>query len=414
MKTFRAGRLVTRNWKADQGAYGGRKVRQSFAYQAFVPETIADRDFVLRADVAAVVSQAEAAVQELNHYPPAFGSFEALARNLLRAESIASSRIEGLELSHRRLAKAAYASTKALDVTAESVLGNMRAMEAAVKLGSSTRHLKEKDVVELHRVLMSATRDAHIAGVVRTTQNWIGGGATNPRNAEFVPPPPEVVRPLLDDLAEFLNREDLSAVVQAAIAHAQFETIHPFADGNGRVGRCLIHVVFGRRGVAPRYVPPISLILATDARAYVGGLTAYRTASLDEWIGLFAAATRTAATQARALADRVGQLQERWRVQSKKPRASSAADRLITVLPAYPIVDLKLARELLKVSGPAAWGALQRLENAGVLHQITIGRRNRAYEAVGLFELVDRFEHELATPPGQARPVRRAPHVSRG
>jgi Fic family protein len=414
MKTFKAGRLVSRTWKADMSAYGGRKARQSFGYEAFVPETIADQDFVLRADVAAAVSQAEAAVQELNHYPPAFGSFEALARSLLRAESIASSRIEGLELSHRRLAKAAYASTGALDVTAESVLGNMRAMEAAVKLGTSTKQLKARDVVDLHRVLMSATRDAHIAGIVRTKQNWIGGGATSPRNADFVPPPPEFVDALLGDLAEFLNREDLSAVVQAAIAHAQFETIHPFADGNGRVGRCLIHVVFGRRGIAPRYVPPVSLILATDARSYIGGLTDYRTGSLDEWIGLFAAATRTATTQARTLADRVAALQERWRVKAKAPRASSAADRIIALLPAYPIVGQNLARELLRVSDPAAWGALQRLEGAGVLHQITVGRRNRAYEAVGLFEVVDRFERELATPPGRARPVRRAPHVSRG
>lgn len=414
MKPFKAGRLVSRSWKADMGAYGGRKARQSFSYEAFVPETIAGRDFVLGADVAAVVSQAEAAVQELNHYPPVFGSFEALAHSLLRAESLASSRIEGLELSHRRLAKAAYASAGALDVTAESVLGNMRAMEAAVKVGASAKQLKAKDVVELHRVLLSATRDAHIAGIVRTKQNWIGGGATNPRGADFVPPPPEFVEGLLDDLAEFLNRDDLSAVVQAAIAHAQFETIHPFADGNGRVGRCLIHIVFGRRGIAPRYVPPVSLILATEARSYVAGLTDYRTGSLDEWIGLFAAATRTAATQARTLADRVAELQERWRVQAEHPRASSAADRLIALLPAYPIVSQKLARALLGVSDPAAWGALQRLEKAGVLRQITVGRRNRAYEAQGLFDVVDRFESELATPPGQARPVRRAPHVSRG
>ena len=414
MKTLPSRRFVTRAWKADLGAYGGRKARESFSYQAFVPETIADRDFVLKAEVAAVVSEAESAVQELNHYPPTFGSFEALARNLLRAESIASSRIEGLELSHRRLAKAAYASTKAMDVTAESVLGNMRAMEAAVKLGSGAKRLAAKDVVELHHVLMSATRDAHIAGVVRTKQNWIGGGATSPRNADFIPPPPELVSALLGDLAEFLNRDDLSAVVQAAIAHAQFETIHPFVDGNGRVGRCLIHVVFGRRGIAPRYVPPVSLILATEAGTYVNGLTDYRRGSLDEWTGLFAAATRTAATQARTLADRVADLQQRWRVQANEPRASSAADKLISLLPAYPIVDLSLARRVLKVSDPAAWGALQRLEGAGVLHQITLGRRNRAYEAVGLFEVVDRFERELATPPGQKRPVRRAPHVSRG
>jgi Fic family protein len=413
MKTFKAGHPVKRTWKADMGAYGGRKARQGFSYEAFVPETIADQDFVLRADVAAAISQAESAVQQLNQYPPAFGSFEALARSLLRAESIASSRIEGLELSHRRLAKAAYASTKALDATAESVLGNMRAMEAAVKLGAETRKLGSEDVIALHRVLMAATRDAHIAGVVRTTQNWIGRAGDSPRNADFVPPPPEFVAALLVDLAEFLNREDLSAAVQAAIAHAQFETIHPFADGNGRVGRCLIHVVFRRRGIAPRYLPPVSLVLATDARAYVGGLTAYRNGLLDEWTGTFAAATRMAAVQAQSFADRVAGLQERWRAQAARPRASSAADKLIALLPAYPIVDLSLARELLRVSDPAAWGALRRLEGAGVLHQITVGRRNRAYEAVGLFDVVNRFERELATPAGETEPARPVPRAAR-
>ena len=409
MSTFKAGRLVKRTCKADMGAYGGRKVRESFEYQAFVPEPIADQDFVLKADVAAVVSQAESAVQELNHYPPAFGSFEALARRLLRAESIASSRIEGLELSHRRLARAEFAPTKALDVTAESVLGNIRAMDAAVKLGSQARSLRSEDVVALHRELMSATRDARIAGVVRTTQNWIGGVGNSPRSADFVPPPPEFVDALLVDLAAFLNREDLSPVVQAAIAHAQFETIHPFADGNGRVGRCLIHVVMRRRGIAPRYVPPVSLVLATDARAYVRGLTDYREGMLDEWTGVFAAATRTAATQARSFADRVAGLQQRWRERATRPRASSAAERLIAVLPAYPIVDLSLTRNVLDVSAPAAWGALQRLEGAGVLRQITVGRRNRAYEAVGLFDVVDRFERELATPPGTTKPARPTP-----
>lgn len=412
MKAFKAGHLVRRSWRADLGAYGGRKARQAFSYEAFVPETIADQDFVIRADVAAAASQGESAVEQLNSYPPAFGSFEALARSLLRAESIASSRIEGLEMSHRRLAKAAYASTKALDATAESVLGNMRAMEAAVTLGSQIKELRSDDIVALHHVLMSATRDAHIAGIVRTTQNWIGRAGDSPRDADFIPPPPEFVPPLLVDLSAFLNREDLSPVVQAAIAHAQFETIHPFADGNGRVGRCLIHVVFRRRGIAPRYVPPVSLILATDARAYVRGLTDYRRALLDDWTGMFAAATRTAALQAQSLADRVANLQERWRTQAERPRASSAADKLIALLPAYPIVDLKLTRALLDVSTPAAWGALQRLEAAGVLHQTTVGRRNRAYEAVGLFELVDRFERELATPQGETKPMRPAPRVT--
>jgi len=101
--------------------------------------------------------------------------------------------------------------------------------------------------------------------VIRSEQNWIGGAASSPRDAEFVPPPPELVPDLLDDLCAFCNREDVPASVQAGIAHAQFETIHPFADGNGRVGRALIHVVLRRRALAPRYVPPVSLVLAADA-----------------------------------------------------------------------------------------------------------------------------------------------------
>jgi hypothetical protein len=148
-------------------------------------------------------------------------------------------------------------------------------------------------------------------------------------------------------------------------------------------------------------VPPVSLLLATDARAYVGGLTDYRSGLLDDWTGIFAAATKTAATEARTFADRVAALQGRWRVQAEQPRASSSADKLITLLPAYPIVDLNLARELLHVSAPAAWGAL------------------RAYEAVGLFEVVDRFERELATPRGRhdppgPRPTLRADGSSAG
>src|SRR5207302_3067265 len=135
-------------------------------------------------------------------------------------------------------------------------------------------------------------------------QNWIGGNDYNPCGADFVPPPPEFVPDLLLDLVAYLDSDDYSPLVQAAIAHAQFETIHPFADGNGRVGRALIHAVLRRRGLAPRYVPPISLVLATESRSYIGGLTAYRymgeptSAAAQEgvanWMGTFASATARA------------------------------------------------------------------------------------------------------------------------
>jgi Fic family protein len=246
--------------------------------------------------------------------------------------------------------------------------------------------------------------------VVRTVQNWIGGHSDGPRDAEFVPPPPDQVAGLLDDLCEFAEREDLPAIVQAAIVHAQFETIHPFADGNGRVGRCLIHVVLRRRRLAHRYVPPISLVLGGNARAYIAGLTDYRSGGVGRWCGLFAAAMRTAAAEARRFAGEIQHLQRRWVERAGHPRSDSAAAKLIPRLPAQPIVDVKTAEQLCNCSNQAARLAVLQLEKAGVLRQVTLGRRNRAWEAAELFDLLNQLERELARPGagvGRARPAPR-------
>ncbi|MFV1971604.1 MAG: Fic family protein [Acidimicrobiia bacterium] len=110
---------------------------------------------------------------------------------------------------------------------------------------------------------MERSRRPELGRVVRERQNWIGGSSYNPCSAVFVPPPPDHVDGLVQDLIEYVNGDEHSPLVQAAIAHAQFETIHPFADGNGRTGRALIHVILRRRGLSPTFVPPISLVLAT-------------------------------------------------------------------------------------------------------------------------------------------------------
>jgi Fic family protein len=196
----------------------------------------------------------------------------------------------------------------------------------------------------------------------------------------------------------FMNRTDLSPVVQAAIAHAQFETIHPFADGNGRVGRALIHVVLRRRGLAPRYVPPVSLVLAADATAYVSGLTAYREDRSADWIDLFARAIGRAAEKATDLASRLAELQATWRERSGKPRRHSSVEALIVALPAHPIVTVATGQKLLGRSKQAVNAAIAVLAERGVLRPLTLARRNRAWEARDLFDLVDDVERELATP----------------
>ncbi len=342
------------------------------------------------------MSTAERAVDALNRDPPRVASLEVLARRLLRAESVASSRIEGLVLSQRRLARAEAEEPDARDETARSVLGNVVAMEHAVALAAGAKPLRLKDVLEIHRLLMLATTTPQIAGELRDRQNWIGGNGYNPGRADFVPPPPERVKDLMDDLVAFMNRTDLPPVVQAAIAHAQFETIHPFADGNGRVGRALIHVVLRRRGLAPRYVPPVSLVLAADAKAYVAGLTAFRDGRPTDWILLFAQAIERAAAKASELALRIAELQERWRERAGRPRRHSSAEALIVDLPAHPIVTVATAQKFLGRSKQAVNEAIGASADKGVLHAITLAKRNRAWEARELFDLINDVERELA------------------
>src|SRR5437016_6310920 len=346
-QAFCVPRFVQRIWLAEPNAAGGRRERQSFRYEALVPDPVGRLQFTLPAQIAATVSMAERVVDVLNRDPPAIASLEVLARQMLRAEPVTSSRIEGIELSQRRFARAEAEGAETRDDTARSVLGNVAAMEEAVKLGAKEGPLKTRDILELHRILMEGTNKPGIAGKLRDQQNWIGGNAFNPGRADFVPPPPDLVQDLMNDLCVFMNRTDLPPVVQAAIAHAQFETIHPFADGNGRVGRALIHVVLRRRGLAPRYVPPVSLVLAADAKRYIGGLADFREGRVEEWCGVFADAVRVAAGKARELARRLGHLQERWRNKAGQPRRHSSALRLIEILPAHPILTLATATRLL-------------------------------------------------------------------
>jgi Fic family protein len=237
--------------------------------------------------------------------------------------------------------------------------------------------------------------DRAIAGVVRTKQNWIGRHPHTPRDASFVPPPPEQVEPLLEDLCGFMNREDLPALVQAAIAHAQFETIHPFADGNGRVGRCLIHSILRRRGLAARYVPPISLILASRRQQYIAGLVQYREGEVDEWCEFFCDATAYAAREAERLADDVATLQKQWMERLGSPRKDSSAWAIVEALPAHPVIDVPTAARLAAVSDVAAGRALNRMEQLGILQNIGERQRGRTWECRELFDLVSEVERDL-------------------
>ena len=373
------------------------------------------RLLMLTAWRAADVADAESRIATLNASERTLVSLEALARLLLRAEAVASSHIEGLHINVRRLAKADVAERAGIDdkdVTAHAVLGNIRAMEAALELAGKATVAVE-DVLELHRRLLAGTRDERFGGVIRTAQNWVGGTGMTPCTADYVPPPPDDVPDLLADLCEYISGDEHPALVQAALAHVQFETIHPFADGNGRTGRALIHLILRRRRLAPRFVPPISLILASHADAYIAALTAYRytgpaySAEAQEAMG--ASLDRIVADTARACSDAsrfaadLDTLEAAWRARLGRVRSGSSVDLLLRALPSAPVVTVAVVAELIGRSVQRANDAVNELVAAGVLKQTTIGRRNRAFEVPELVRALTGFERALASPLGDTR-----------
>ncbi len=403
-----------------------RRDRQGCTYDAYLPDPLAGWNPALPGDLAADIADAETAIRDLNQTGTTHVSLEGLARFLLRAESVASSKIEGLDAGARRLVEAEALLAEGgetADRVAVETLGNIASMESAVELANEAREITLADLLGIHQILMERSPTPELGGVIREGQNWIGGSSYNPCSAMFVPPPAEHVQELLEDLTVYINGDEHPALVQAAIAHAQFETIHPFADGNGRIGRALIHIILRRRGLAPAFVPPISLVLATWSDDYMSGLTAFRhlhpadspdrSTAAHVWLRTFAGATLRACHDAQAYASRIDALVEHWRSALGAIRKGSAMDLLLDVLPGIPLLTVDSAARLIDRSDVAAGGAVNRLAEAGILTQRNIGRqRYRIFEAPEVLQLFTSLERALASPSGNtatAPPVRPVP-----
>jgi Fic family protein len=420
-------KVTQRRWESASAGSGlPRRETRPCDYQAYVPDPLVGRSFVLDGEVAADVADAEVDIARLNTEASALIDTEALARILLRAEAVASSRIEGLEIGARRLLHAEVMrglNQAAGDVSATEVLGNIDAMVFALERVGPGDPITVNLLLDVHRRLVTGTRLERHGGRLRDEQNWIGGSNYNPCSAVFVPPPPELVPELMGDLCTFCSTNELPAVAQAAIAHAQFETIHPFVDGNGRTGRALIHMILRRRGLALRVLPPVSLVLATWARTYVDALMGYRTIGestsdqavegINVWVGRFAAACSRAVTDATFYEGRSRELQDDWRSRLGAIRANSGTDLLVQKLPGAPVLTVASAAALIGRTVKPAADAIERLETAGILRQVNVGKRNRAYEAPEVIEAFTSLERQLGSPDGDTRisaPARRVPY----
>lgn len=303
---------------------------------------------------------------------------------LLRSESASSSQIEGLTSGARAIAVAELGGSATRN--AELVLGNVRSMQAALALADE---LTAEGLLAMQRALLEVSAPS-IAGRWRSEQVWIGGDTYGPHGAEFVPPHHEDVPALIDDLVAFSTRGDVQVLVHAALAHAQFETIHPFADGNGRTGRALVHALLRGRGLARRVTVPVSAGLLTDVGGYFDALTAYRGGEVDPIVEVMSRSALAAVVNGRQLAAELQTVRARWD-DVVVARRDSAAWRLADLLLRQPVVDsATIAREL-GISAANAARPLAPLVEAGVVRETTGRDRGRLWQADEVLAALDAF-----------------------
>lgn len=363
---------VERLWAPADTAHLSRRDRKPGRYRAYVPDelgvdlpTVGVEAQRAAEDALALLARADERIGEHGQY---------LNHLLIRSESISSSWIEGNRITPKKLAIAEllhHGSRAALDV-----VGNVKATEAAInQLSDPSRRVSVADIEALQHKIEPSLQPG-----LRQEQNWVGGSGWSPLRAEFVPPPETEVPRLVEDLARFISQAGGNPVVRAAIVHAQFETIHPFADGNGRTGRAIIHTVLKRGDALRNTLIPISTVFAGDTNAYISGLGAFRATPqrLDEWIIGFAQATELAAQKAVQFAARISELvdltllqfvaaREAAGVSPARPRADAVSLRILGSLATHPVLTIDLVVEQFEVSKTAAQRALAELAEAGIL-----------------------------------------------
>ncbi len=416
------GSFHTAYWHSTPGGFT-KKDRAGGRYRWYLPTSLADDTLSMSSEAASSASRAGKLIASLSNLGSRAASTEGIARLLLRAEAVSSSHIEGLTIGTRRILRAELYEDEPpnlrFDRSAVEVIGNIHAMEAAIEEAERDEAMAVDTFKRIHRALCKGTRIEQVGGTIRTEQNWVGGSGFNPLSAAYVPPAPEHVEALLDDLAQFCNRDDVDPVVKAAMAHYQFESIHPFPDGNGRTGRALIHTILRRDLPECDYVPPISLVLATYRSEYIRHLTAMRTddPSLEtdarnEWIAFFSGCCERAAGEMTELAAEMEQLRQGWAERLGSVRSGSALELMLFEVQGSPVFSISSMARLTGRSFPAVNGAVSALLDAGIAKETSKGKRNRVFEVpevIGYFNLLERRLASRAGSTKVSKPARRVP-----
>jgi Fic family protein len=375
----------TRPWRQDPDVgLSSRTARRAHRgpYQAAVTPLIANHPADLSGETAA---HCEDAAQEIIRFDTELGGEIApFSAVLMRSESAASSEIENLTASARAIAEAL--TTGRGSANAKVILGNVAAMQAALGLAD---RLDLAAILSMHRALLKDSQPA-IAGRLRERQVWIGGGGLGPHRARFVPPHHERIPAALADLLRFVSRDNVPVLAHAAIAHAQFETIHPFEDGNGRTGRALLHAMLRGKGLVRNITVPLSAGLLTDTDGYFAALTSFQKGDIEPMARAVADAGFAAVENGRRLVADLRTVRAQWRSQVRA-RANSRAWPLLDLLVNTPVVNASLVADHLDMAIQNVYGPLRTLVEAGVLVEFTDRSRNRAWRAPAVLDCLDAF-----------------------
>jgi Fic family protein len=362
--------------------------QQTGRYLRSIPPFITDAELDVPTNLAAEIEEAS---NEIVRFDAEFGTvLGPYGSVLLRTEAVSSSRIEQLSASARAIATV-ETGVGGTGGNAEVIVANARAMQSAIEAAGS---LDEAAILETHRILMRDDQPS-IAGKWRVEQNWIGPGNAGPRLASFVPPAHERVPALMADLVAFMHRADLPVIALVALAHAQFETIHPFIDGNGRTGRTLMHAILRDRGLTTESTVPISAGILSNTDDYFLALTQYRFGDTDPIISMTARSVVHAVGLGRQLVGDLRTIREGWN-DYIKARKGAMAWRLADMLISQPVVTRELVAQRLEVGENNVDRILQPFEDAGILVRTgSLSRGRRVWRSTEVLAALDAFGERL-------------------
>jgi len=361
----------------------GRYVRQPNGYRAFIPADLPpDPPISMETETIALLSRAAEAIGRLDGVTRIVPNADLFIAMYVRREAVDSSKIEGTQSSLQDvLSFELDPATRNLPDDVEEVVNYVRAMNYGLDRIASLP-LSLRLIREIHAELLQGTRGADKSpGEFRRTQNWIGSGNVPLDRATFVPPPAHEMHHALDNLESFLHHEDrLPVLVHCAIAHVQFETIHPFLDGNGRVGRLLIVFLLVHRNVLRRPLLYLSSYLKHNREEYYNRLMAVRRdGDWEGWLRFFLRGVAETAEEASDTAQAIVDLREAHYALVHAKGLGSNGMRLLDLLYQRPLVNVALVMQLLDVSDVTASRTIRQLESLGLLEEITGRKRDRVF-----------------------------------